>query len=99
MSKYQDLRDLMGGQEDFNDTVVVGERRSLKWITSDCLELKERKALAAEIMQKLKAGGLTYVEKVVVRVWNASGRGSAFRDNDKICVYVDMQKLAAYNKA
>jgi hypothetical protein len=97
MSKYSDLYIAMGGPAVYNDKVSTG--RVLKWYSPETgLSLSERKAQARLIAARLKH--LPYVQKVNVR----NARGSAvrgnyfinFQDSDKICVYVDMQKLTKY---
>jgi phosphoserine aminotransferase len=92
MSKYAEIRALMGGQEDYNDKTKNG--RVLKWYANTSgLPLAERKLQASQVLQKLIDAGVWYVQKVEVR--NATG--SAFRDgfsivfqdDDKVCVHID----------
>ncbi len=96
MSKYSQLRAIMGGTEDFNDKTKYG--RVLKWYNDSCgLPKSERDEMAGDILEQLIDAGVYYVQRVQVR--NAKGTASRgtekgmmfidFDDDDKICVYID----------
>jgi len=96
VSKYEQLRELMGGQEVFNDATKTG--RVLKWYAdSEGMPKGERDVLAAKIKERLVAAGAHYVQKVQVRnakmsrnMWvGAQYKVMTFDDFDKICVYID----------
>lgn len=102
-SKYDALRNVMGEAEAYNDK--SGGGRILKWESNTIgATLAERKALAAIVLAKLQAAGITGVQKVQVRNAKTSsvhfvgkGRGtnggdylvSEYATNDKIAVYID----------
>ena len=75
-SKYQQLRDLMGRPEEYNDKHSDG--RVLKWISSASRTLADRKKRAAELTEKLSC--LPYFKKVQIRSSTVTG--------DRISVYV-----------
>lgn len=92
MSKYSQLRAIMGQVEDYNDKTKYG--RVLKWYNDSCgLEKPVRDKMAGELLEKLIAAGVYYVQRVQVR----NARGSTFRDGDcisfddgdKVCIYID----------
>lgn len=88
MSKYSQIRSLMGRQEFWNDGGKYG--RILKWYADTRGATKaERDAMAAEIMERLTAARAVGVQKV--RVMNAVSNeyGMKSADYDKICVYMD----------
>lgn len=96
MSKYSQLRALMGGIESYNDKTKYG--RVLKWYNDSCgLAKPERNKIAGELLERLIDAGVYYVQRVQVR--NAKGTASRgtekgmmfidFDDDDKICVYID----------
>jgi hypothetical protein len=96
MSKYSQLRAIMGGTEDYNDKTKTG--RVLKWYNDSCgLNKPVRDRLAGELLEKLINHGIYYVQRVQVR--NARGTASRgtengiicidFEDDDKVCVYID----------
>ncbi len=103
MSKYAALRDVMGSNESWNDRSVNG--RILKWAADTVhADAKTRKALAAGVLARLQAAGITCVQKVVVRNAKTSniyyvGKGngtdggdylvSEYYCEDKIAVYID----------
>jgi hypothetical protein len=105
MSKYAQLRALMGGTEQFNDKVSTG--RVLKWFADTAgADKATRDKVAKEVREKLQHLG--YVQKVQVRNWKTGrayyvgeGKGdnggdymvSSWLDTDKICVYVDTSKM------
>ena len=92
MSKYDAVRNVMGEQEVYNDSAKNG--RILKWFSpTRGATLAQRKALAAEVLQKLIENEVWYVQKVEVRnatstYWSMSG-AITYEDDDKICVYID----------
>lgn len=96
MSKYAQLRAIMGGTEDYNDKTKYG--RVLKWYADSCgLPKPQRDEMAGAILERLIEKGVYYVQRVQVR--NAKGSASRaipgglmcinFEDTDKICVYID----------
>jgi len=96
MSKYSQLRSIMGGNEHYNDKTKYG--RVLKWYNDSCgLSKPERDKMAGELLERLIEQGVYYVQRVQVR--NAKGTASRgyeegmmfvhFDDDDKICVYID----------
>ena len=92
MSKYAQIRAIMGGQEEFNDKVKNG--RVLKWFHNTvALDKEKRDLLASEIYKNLKGHGVTYVQKVQVRKYISycisGGVAPLMPDTDKICVYID----------
>jgi len=103
MSKYAALRAVMGGIEQWNDKGTNG--RILKWEASTVgADIKSRKAAAAEILEQLRAAGVSYVQKVMVSNSKTSnvyfvgaGKGtnggsywvSEYASTDKIAVYIN----------
>jgi phosphoserine aminotransferase len=96
MSKYAEVRAVMGSEEAYNDKSKSG--RVLKWYSNKSgLSLAERKLQASQVLQKLIDAGVWYVQSVAVRNAKASSvtfDGKGYRciewdDDDKICVHID----------
>lgn len=91
-SKYDALRDAMGGKEDYRDAAKNGGFIFKWYADTRGATLEERKVNAIRVAERLKH--LPYVRKVNIR--NATWQHMEFggnvisgEDQDKICVYID----------
>ncbi len=96
MSKYAEVRAVMGSDELWNDRTKNG--RVLKWYSNTVgATLAERKLQASQVLQRLIEAGVWYVQRVEVRNATVSGGrwfGDTYysytdQDDDKICIHID----------
>ena len=77
-NKYKVLNSVMQGTCAFNDVTANG--RVLKYLRT-ALAVEQHKAEEERLLEEIKAAGIDYVQKVVIKKW--------LDNTNKICVFVN----------